>query len=333
MSEVNVDASTAPPKALSAFAADVLDGLSASPKHLSSKYFYDDAGSKIFQEIMNMPEYYPTDCETEILQTQAEALVQALGFGSSMSIVELGAGDGAKTVELLHYLLEQGVDVTFRPIDISRKAVELCEQAMHQRLPELKIASLVGDYFKVLSGLNLGEQPALFLFLGGNMGNYEPEEAQHLLWMFQELMREGDKMLIGFDLKKHPHTILRAYNDPHGITARFNLNLLQRINRELGGNFDLGKFDFYPFYDPRTGEVRSWLVSLEAQTVTLKQLETRIHFEANELIATELSKKYGLEEIQALGEASGLHLQQHFLDQRRYFSDSLFEKRATPPAS
>ncbi|MEL6923935.1 MAG: L-histidine N(alpha)-methyltransferase, partial [Bacteroidota bacterium] len=246
---------------LSPFAQDVLEGLRSQPKRLSSKYFYDDDGSRIFQEIMEMPEYYLTNAEFEILQQQAAALHEALAFGESYSIIELGAGDGSKTKQLLSYLLSQNIKVTYRPLDISGEAVKILHRDLQKNLPTLEVQPLVGDYFKVLNQLQRDEQPVLFLFLGSNIGNYEKIEAIQLLKMFGQHMRKGDKLLVGFDLKKNPWRILHAYNDAQGITRRFNLNLLVRMNRELGANFKPDQFEFYPTYDPKKGDVRSYIVS------------------------------------------------------------------------
>ncbi len=311
---------------LCTFAKDVLEGLSRKPKKLSSKYFYDDTGSGIFQEIMEMPEYYLTDCELEILQQQSGALHYALQYQEGFNIIELGAGDGAKTKEFLSYLVRQKVDITYVPVDISVKALEILEQDLSKEMRSLDIHPLAGDYFEVLEGYDFGNKPALFLFLGSNIGNYEQPEAIGLLKMIRNYMRSGDQLLIGFDLKKNPFTILNAYNDPHGITYRFNMNLLARMNRELGANFAIEQFDFYPFYDPRSGEVRSHLFSKIDQEVWIDSLGQYFHFQKNELIYTELSKKYGLEEIEHLAKQSGFVHKEHFLDSRNYFSDSLWVK-------
>lgn len=311
---------------MTAFEKDVLEGLTAKSKHLSSKYFYDDEGSHIFREIMEMPSYYLTDAELEILTDQAVQIVDACAYPDGFSIVELGAGDGAKTKELLRSIVQRRIPVNYLPVDISQRAMELLEADIRAELPGLEIHPLVGDYFHVLEALDLGERPALFLFLGSNIGNNEEEDAIELMKHFGDFMRPGDKMLIGFDLKKNPYTILEAYNDKEGITRRFNLNLLNRMNRELGANFDLEKFDFYPFYDAFTGEVRSCLVSLEDQEVDIPAIDRSILFEKDELIFTELSKKYSLDEIEAMAEASGFRFQEHFLDSRKYFVDSLWVK-------
>lgn len=308
------------------FAKDVIKGLKSVPKKLSSKYFYDDTGSRIFQEIMNMPEYYLTDAEFSILKYQASEITAALDFGDEFSVIELGAGDGTKTFELLECMVKQGRRVHYRPVDISAEAIKLLEEDCSERLPHIFIEPLVGDYFNVLKSLPKREMPALFLFLGSNIGNYEREEAVALLRKFGNFLQPGDKILVGFDIIKNPRIIKQAYDDPAGITKRFNLNLLQRINKELGSDFDLSKFDFFPYYNPSNGELRSCIVSLEEQTVKSIPLNEEFHFTAHELIHTELSKKYSLQEISLLAGESGFDFIKNFCDDEGLFADSLWKK-------
>ena len=310
----------------STFANDVLKGLTAKDKYLSSKYFYDDNGSRIFQEIMNMPEYYLTDAEFEILSLQSQKIVDALEFSQPFNIIELGAGDGFKTFKLLEFLVNNNVDFYYMPIDISQEAIDALTKRLKERLPKINIRPRVGDYFKILKDNKKSDFPSLLLFLGSNIGNYPKAKAIELLDLFNQNMKLGDKLLIGFDLKKNPITIHNAYYDKHGITKRFNLNLLLRINRELDADFKIDDFDFYCHYNPITGEVRSYIISLRKQVVVLKKLEVSIHFDYNELIWTELSKKYSLEEINALASTSNYKTITNFLDCKHFFADSLWEK-------
>ncbi len=309
------------------FEQDILKGLTAPQKYLPSKYFYDDKGSRIFQEIMQMPEYYLTNCEYGILRGQAPNISESLCFRTPFRIVELGAGDGKKTKALLQHLTNLPVDFIYHPIDISPEALTGLKQHLQADLPNLIIEPFAGDYFEILTHLDLNGQSALFLFLGANIGNYEPAKALSLLQFIGTYMRKKDKLLLGFDLVKNPFTILKAYNDPRGITRRFNLNLLTRINRELGADFNLNQFEFYTHYDPSRGEVRSFLVSLVEQTVCMNAIRQRISFKKNELIATELSKKYTLKEIEIIASDTGFVLHRHFFDSKIYFCDSLFEKK------
>lgn len=309
------------------FARDVEEGLSASPKRLSPQYFYDDNGSRIFQQIMAMPEYYLTDCEREILQLRAKEIFKNLNFSGHFNVIELGAGDGSKTRELLRGLIDAGADISYVPIDISVAAIEALTGQMASELPGLDINPQVGDYFEIMDKVEAQEDcPNLVLFLGANIGNYTDAAAVDLLQHTGEHMRGGDKLLVGFDLQKNPVLIHRAYDDPHGITRHFNLNLLARINKELAGEFKLDQFSFFCCYDPACGEVTSYLVSLCEQVVYIGSIGKEFSFERNELVFTELSKKHTLLQIEQLGAASGFEFVAHFMDQKEYFSDTLFLK-------
>ena len=310
----------------STFAKDVIKGLTVEQKHLSSKYFYDDNGSRIFQEIMKMPEYYLTDSEFEILSLQAKQIIEALNFSEPFNIIELGPGDGFKTFKLLEYLQNNNIKFNYIPIDISQEAIDILIKSLKERLPDLSIQARVGDYFEILQEQKKGDFQSLLLFLGSNIGNYRNNAASDLLNLFYENMNIGDKLLIGIDLKKNPLTIRQAYFDPNGITKRFNINLLIRINREFDADFKIDDFDFYCQYDAISGEVKSYLVSLKRQTVHLKKLDSIIEFDQNELIWTELSKKYTPSEIESMAQKSGFVVNQHFLDCKHYFTDSLWEK-------
>jgi dimethylhistidine N-methyltransferase len=309
-----------------AFAEDVLLGLTAKNKYLPSKYFYDDQGSHIFQEIMKMPEYYPTNCEFEILSQQSGQILEQLQFTGPFNIVEFGSGDGMKTKQLLQTFLFKKADFTYIPIDISEKAILILEDTIRKAIPEIKMNSKVGDYFDSLHELSKENIPNLFLFLGGNIGNYNKEEAFSLLSKFAAGMKKGDKLLLGIDLQKSPRVIQSAYDDPHGITKAFNMNLLCRINRELGANIALDQFDFYCHYNPENGEVKSYLYSLVKQYVYSSTLDTTFTFEKEEMIWTELSKKYNFEEIESLAANLDFKVVHHFLDCKHYFTDSLWEK-------
>jgi dimethylhistidine N-methyltransferase len=310
------------------FAEEVEEGLSAKPKYLSSKYHYDDEGSRIFQEIMAMPEYYLTNCEMDIMKNRAVEIYEATGFSGHFNIIELGAGDGAKTKEMLRNLLAVGADFTYVPIDISQEAIDLLVASMKESLPKLVMNPQVGDYFEVMDKVEAEDaSPNLILFLGSNIGNFKDEWAIDLLKHMHEHMRSGDKLLVGFDLQKNPNLIRGAYFDSQGVTARFNLNVLKRINRELGGNFDLSTFDYYSYYNPETGDVKSFVFSLVDQEIEIKATGKSFCFEKNEPIWMELSKKYSLSGIEGLGKDAGFQLVKNFLDSKEYFSDSLFVKK------
>ncbi|RWW99751.1 L-histidine N(alpha)-methyltransferase [Flavobacterium cerinum] len=308
------------------FAEDVLKGLTTKEKHVSSKYFYDDNGSRIFMQIMQMPEYYPTACEFEILSQQSGNIFDTINFTTKFNIVEFGSGDGIKTRQLLKAFMDKKAQFTYIPIDISQEANDALQQNMKTALPNLDIQPRTGDYFEVLNELSAGTLPNLFLFLGGNIGNYKKDEAIDLLERFNADMKKGDMLLMGMDLKKNPRIIQLAYDDPHGITRSFNMNLLQRMSRELEADILSDQFDFYSNYNPKNGEVNSYLVSLKKQSFYSKVLDTTFHLEKDELIWTELSRKYSFEEINALAEATGFTVKNNFLDCRHYYTDSLWVK-------
>ncbi len=275
---------------------------------------------------MDMPEYYLTRAEMEIMTRQPHAIAAALPYRDHFNIVELGAGDGIKTSELLAFLVQQHADFSYIPIDISGEAMQQLQDKLAENLPDLDVKPQVGDYFEVLHSLDSKGSPNLYLFMGGNIGNYEKEGALALLDMLHGIMRPNGRLLTGFDLRKNPRLISQAYDDPQGITRAFNLNLLTRMNRELGADFALDQFDFYSYYNPHNGEVRSALVSLADQEVYFKGLDDSFFFKKNELIRTELSKKYTLDEIENLANESGFRVEQNFFDSNRYFTDSLWVK-------
>lgn len=307
------------------FAQDVKDGLNACPKKLSSKYFYDEAGDKLFQEIMNMPEYYLTNAEFEIFESYKQDILSLFGE-QHFDLFELGAGDGTKTKVLLHHFLQQKADFHYRPIDISPNVLIHLENDLGKTLPQLNVVGLEGDYFEVLGQLSARKGARkVVLFLGANIGNLSPTEAIVFLRKLKESLAEGDLLMIGFDLKKDPAVILNAYNDPAGITAAFNLNLLHRINHELGANFELDNFKHWETYDPLSGSTKSFIVSKEKQKVWIEAFCQSIPFEAWETIEVELSQKYALSEIESLAKQAGFQIAQHFFDSKHYFVDSIWQ--------
>lgn len=309
------------------FARDVDTGLSAEPKFLSSRYFYDAEGDRIFQQIMKMPEYYLTECEYGIFDRQKEEILQAIHRGRKFNLVELGAGDGYKTKLLLKHFLEQGVDFEYYPVDISGNVLHNLKNDLQKEFPDLKVSTLNYEYFTALERLNeLDGSPKVILFLGSNIGNFTPERAHSFFNKLREAIQPGDQLLSGIDLKKDPRTILKAYNDAAGITKSFNLNLLERINRELGGNFKLANWDHFPSYDPFTGECRSYLMSTVHQDVEIEALGKSFHFHHSEPVHMEISKKYSLKEIEKLARQTGFTVKKHFTDSKEYFVDSLWEK-------
>lgn len=317
---------TSPTPELDQFAADVLAGLSASPKQLSSKYFYDDEGSRIFQRIMALPEYYLTGCETEIFAEQTEEILRAFSAGADgFDLIELGAGDGTKTAVLIDHFLKRGVDLTYSPIDISLQALDQLSLKFTSKFPDLRIDGFRGDYFRILKSLkNGGERRKILLFLGSNIGNFRRDEAIAFFRQLREVVNDRDLLFVGFDLQKDPHVIVRAYDDPSGVTAAFNVNLLRRINRELGGRFDLEKFSHYAVYRPVEAAARSFLISRQRQTVLIEALGRSFDFEPWEAIFVEISQKYSERMIEEFAVESGFEIVENFFDGRRYYCDSLW---------
>src|SRR4051812_27002243 len=302
------------------FFDDVMKGLLATPKHMQSKYFYDAAGDKLFQDIMNCEEYYPTDCELEIFSEQTEGLANAiLVGGDGFDLIELSAGDAMKSSHLLKYLLDKKVDFNYLPIDISAHVIDYLNSTLPVTLPGLKITGLNGDYFDMLKKAAEGSsRRKVVLFLGSNVGNMPIENATEFCAELRSHLEVNDMALIGIDLKKNPKTILAAYNDKEGITQKFNLNLLERINRELHANFDVSQFDHYPTYDPETGSCKSYLVSLKDQTVNISGGEP-IHFQMNEHVFMEISQKYTVKQTDELAGTAGFKTDGHFYDKKRWF--------------
>lgn len=307
------------------FRSDVLNGLQNTPKKLSSKYFYDKIGDHLFQQIMAMPSYYLTRCELDIFKNKTDELIDLLIPGNEpFDLIELGAGDAMKSTYLLEQLIRKGIDFTYMPIDISGNILSILHKKLSSQLPEMKITCLEGDYFEMLQKTaSLSDRRKVVLFLGSNIGNMTPEEADDFCLHLNNNLSPKDRVLIGFDLKKNPHIILEAYNDKEGITASFNLNLLTRINNELGGNFDVKQFQHYQTYDPVTGACRSFLISLISQDVTIDN--TKISFDENELIDMEISQKFSPEKIRELGEKSGFTITGEIKDAKKWFVDSIWQ--------
>jgi L-histidine N-alpha-methyltransferase len=306
------------------FFNDVIKGLSATPKRLNSMYFYDAAGDKIFQELMDCPEYYPTNCELEIFQTKTAELALALmGKGDAFDLIELGAGDATKSSHLLKHLQDKQVDFTYLPIDISSNVINYLTVTLPVTIPGLNITGLNGTYFDMLKqAASLSNRRKVVLFMGSNIGNMPVTEAVEFCKVLREHLNPGDMAVVGFDLKKSPKTILAAYNDSTGITKRFNLNLLHRINRELDGNFDVSQFDHYAMYDPETGACKSYLISLQDQLVTIGT-ET-IRFVKDEYIYMEISQKFTVMQTDQLAANSGFRPVELFFDDKKWFLDAIW---------
>ncbi|MGV3588856.1 MAG: L-histidine N(alpha)-methyltransferase [Adhaeribacter sp.] len=309
------------------FAADVIKGLTSHPKKLSSKYFYDGTGSKLFRLIMELPEYYLTRTETEIFRTQCREIIYSLlGQATAFNLIDLGAGDAAKTRLLLRELLQQKIAFTYVPVDISADALEHLQTELQTELPHLQVRPLASEYFAALDWLSQKETtPKVVFFLGSNIGNFETKAINHFTQKLRQYLQPQDKVFIGFDLQKDPHVIRQAYDDAAGITAAFNFNLLHRINQEFTANFNPEYFQHFAEYNPVTGNMKSYLLSTKAQKIYLADLNQEIAFQAWEAIHTETSHKFTLPEIEQLGQSVGLKINQIFTDPKHYFADVLFE--------
>jgi len=312
------------------FASDVLAGLTSEPKSLSSRYFYDDEGSRLFMEIMKLPEYYLTRSELEIFTEQTADIYKAFSDGAELfDLIELGAGDGTKTAVLIQYFLEQAARFKYSAIDISLEACEELSAKFRSEFPELDLETLHGDYFQILGSLSAAkDRHKILLFLGSNIGNFKREDAVSFFKSLRRVMNTSDKLFIGFDLQKDPRDIVRAYDDATGVTAAFNLNLLTRINRELGGHFDIAKFSHYAVYRPIECAARSFLISRETQSVRIDAFDRSFDFDAWEAIFMEISQKYDMKMIAELAEESGFAIERTFYDTKRFYCDSLWKPLA-----
>lgn len=311
---------------MSDFAEDVRTGLTSTPKRLSSKYFYDAKGDELFCSIMACPEYYLTDCEMEIFTTQSNAILDvALNGSTTIDVVELGPGDASKSVHLLRALTQRATDVSYYPVDISTNIIDVLERTLPAAVPGVTVNGRSGDFVEMVHDItNVSDHPKLILFLGSTIGNLTFDESRAFFASIRGRMRKHDMLLVGFDLQKDPNTILAAYNDAQRVTRDFNLNLLTRMNRELGATFNVSLFDHYPMYDPELGTCKSFLVSNIAQRIHVASLNLDVHFSANECIHTEVSQKYTIEQINSFASVGGFESVKFFTDSRGWFVDALF---------
>lgn len=317
------------------FAEDVRRGLTAQPKRLSCRFFYDREGSRLFEQICALPAYYLTRAEEEILARHADEIAAALP--GPADLVELGSGSAAKTRRLIAALLRRQETLRYAAIDIAR---EVLEESAHRLLDEyasLEVHALAAEYRDGLRRLQVlrrtreadrPHRPQLILWLGSNVGNFERHEAAAFLAQVRAAMGPHDRLLIGIDRRKARSVLEAAYDDAQGVTARFNRNLLVRINRELGGHFDPQSFEHRAVYDEAAGRIAMFLVSRQAQTVHVPDLGLRVRFAAGEAVHTENSYKYSFDEIRALAEAGGFGVERQWLDREQRFSECLFRPAA-----
>jgi dimethylhistidine N-methyltransferase len=311
---------------LANLADDVRKGLAAQPKRFLPKYFYDELGSQLFEAICLLPEYYLTRAENEIFQRYASEIVAAVD--GQITLVEMGSGSASKTRLIIETILQRQSQLVFMPVDISRSAIESSSRILLQSYPRLTIDAYAADYFTGLA--ELGKKPrkrTLALFLGSNISNFDIDEALRFLRAMRSVLNKGDALLLGADLKKDPAILEAAYNDALGVTSAFNLNVLARINRELGGTFDLHKFKHLAFYNEAMGRIEIYIESLFNQTVRIEKLDLEVEFAMGELIHTENSYKYDLDGIARLASETGFSCSRTWLDSQERFSSNLLLAR------
>lgn len=311
---------------IQAFQAELARGLFTKPKSISSKFFYNEKGDALFQEIMSLDEYYLTKCEYEIFENQKEEILDAISINNeAFNLIELGAGDGSKTRVLIEYFLEENIEFTYHPVDISKHVLKQLELEFKKDFPKLEIHPINKEYFAAINYLSkLSDRKNVILFLGSNIGNFDIPTCDGFFHSLSQSCSPGDQLLMGVDLKKDPNIILKAYADSEGVTSAFNLNLLERANEELGANFILENFKHYASYNPENGEARSYLISLKDQDVHIESLDKSVRFLRSEYIHTEISKKYNLSELEELATKYNLSVDNNFIDNKNYFVDALW---------
>nr|CRH05763.1 Conserved protein of unknown function [Candidatus Magnetococcus massalia] len=292
---------------------EVVEGLSADKKRLSPKFFYDAEGSKLFDAITELPEYYPTRTEIELIRTYGHEMAEAAGEGSVL--IELGSGSSLK----VRLLLEALSPAAYVPVDISKQHLLESAETLAKLFPKTAVFPVCADYSGPFHIPKLSEEaPRLVFFPGSSIGNFEPEEAIALLKRTSALLGDGGGLLIGVDLPKDPQLLNDAYNDAQGVTAAFNKNLLTRINREVGADFDLGQFEHHAFYDEQLNRIEMHLISQQDQAVHMGGHQ--FQFSQDETIHTESSHKYSVKTFQQMAAKAGFYDEAVWVDENNFFS-------------
>ncbi len=305
------------------FLEAVQTGLCGQPKSLPCRYFYDEAGSRLFEKICDLPEYYLTRTEEELLRRFAGEMMT--GFEAPPVVVELGSGSSRKTRWLLEAGLESYGSLEYLPIDVSREVLEESSRALAGELQGLRVTAIAGDYSNAFEAIHEGvDGPKLVVFLGSSLGNYEFDDAVELLSMIREGLGPGDQLLLGTDMDKDIQILEAAYDDSAGVTAAFNLNLLSRINREIGGRFDLKAFRHRARYNQESRRIEMFLVSQKSQSIRIEEANCSFRFEAGEEIHTENSHKYTEEILRQLARDSGFTEGRSWSDERSWFRVQLW---------
>src|SRR5271169_2040607 len=300
-----------------ATASAVREGLGATAKWLPAKLFYDEAGSALFEQITELPEYYLTRTERAIFESYAPEILQAAG--SSLTMVELGAGTAAKTCVLIEELLRRQPRALFYPIDVSPSALQEAATQLGRQFPQLRVNPIIADYTGGVEALSRISGRKLVLYIGSSIGNFEPDQSVRVLRRIRRTLRTGDALLLGADFAKNSKILLPAYDDSQRVTAAFNKNILVRLNRELEANFDLDTFRHVALWNRRCSRMEMHLESTVAQSVFIPALDLDVAFVKGEKIHTENSYKYTPEMIESILRESGFNLEQSWHDRQKWF--------------
>jgi L-histidine N-alpha-methyltransferase len=300
------------------FAPEVEQGLIGFPKTLPSKLFYDEGGSALFEEITRLPEYYLTRTELRILRERAGEIAQAVEPG--VTVVELGSGTAAKTCTLLEALGRRQIRVPYYPVDISPAALNEARDRVETQCPNVYVHPVPKDFSEGFGFLRDIPGRKLVLYLGSSIGNFDPDAAIEMLSSVRTRLAPGDALLLGTDLVKEASILVPAYDDERGVTAEFNKNILRRLNRELGANFDLDLFRHIALWNPDQSRMEIYLESLRAQTINIGLLRLRVRFALGERIHTENSYKYTMPMVGAMLSSGGFALDQSWFDKRKWFA-------------
>jgi len=300
-----------------ATASAVRSGLSSTPKRLPSWLFYDEAGSALFEQITTLPEYYLTRTERSIFESFAGEMLEAAG--SDLTLVELGAGTASKTCVLVEELLQRQKRALFYPIDVSPSALQEAVNQLGRQFPQLRVNPIVADYTGGVEALNRILGRKLVLYIGSSIGNFEPDESVRMLRRIRRSLRAGDAFLLGADFAKSAKILIPAYDDAEGVTAAFNKNILARLNRELGADFDPDAFRHVALWNRQCSRMEIYLESLCEQRVFLPMLDMDVSFSAGERIHTENSYKYTMDMVEAILRESGFKLEHTWTDRQKWF--------------
>ena len=310
-----------------AFTQAVFKGLSKERKRLPSWLIFDDRGSELFEEILELENYHPAVCEFEIFHTHKQTIADIIS-DESLQVIDLGSGDARKTKVLLNHLVKNNQLIHFIPIDISAGAIKNLVASLESEFSNtsLTVTGIASEYFQGLEAVPRERfKRNLVFFLGSTIGNQDYPAAGQFLRGLWDSLNDGDYVMIGFDLMKNPKLLYRAYNDPEGVFEKFNLHLLDRINQELGANFDKSNFVQEGHYNEQSHAVESHVYSIKDQTVQIPALDKEFHFKAWEGMQTEHSYKYTMQEIEALAQENGFEIVRHLFDSKQYFVDSIWK--------